>query len=71
MADFANGGEPRLCPRWFGMVDVAWTWYRDVRGERWWRTWVVRGGGGNADQRESLNAGFVISGKKIWAIRLV
>ncbi|TYI06279.1 hypothetical protein ES332_A10G147500v1 [Gossypium tomentosum] len=38
MADFANGGEPQLCPRWFGMVDVAWTWYRDVRGERWWRT---------------------------------
>ncbi|KAL1176003.1 hypothetical protein V6Z11_A04G128900 [Gossypium hirsutum] len=27
MVDFANGGELRLCPRWFGMANVAWMWY--------------------------------------------
>ncbi|KAG8478952.1 hypothetical protein CXB51_028835 [Gossypium anomalum] len=27
MADFANGRELQLCPRRFGMADVAWTWY--------------------------------------------
>ncbi|KAB2052080.1 hypothetical protein ES319_A12G095100v1 [Gossypium barbadense] len=31
MADFANGGEPRLCRRRFGMTDVV-------------RVWVVNGG---------------------------
>ncbi|KAG4174958.1 hypothetical protein ERO13_A11G152800v2 [Gossypium hirsutum] len=37
-ADFANGGELRLCPRRFGMADMAWTWYVGMC--------VVNGGGG-------------------------
>ncbi|KHF97838.1 Tyrosine--tRNA ligase [Gossypium arboreum] len=53
-ADFANGGELRLCPRRYSGhgLDVV---RGDVCGERWWRMWVVRGGGSGAGQRESLN----------------
>ncbi|KAG8478951.1 hypothetical protein CXB51_028833 [Gossypium anomalum] len=61
MADFANGRELQLCPRRYGGhgLDVVRGYVGgrgDVRGERWWRTWVVRGGGGSAGQRESLKA---------------